>query len=319
MPRTLSRSEGRSGHGTVAGRVMAGRKVARVGRPCEAGEMDGKGIYFDNGILNDLQQLRGVSAAEVGQLRDAAKWGAFTPKLSSVIIEEVLAALVKHEALALDLFRLVSDLYGLETMIKPPDQLLTDDFVDLAFGDPLRPPEIQMPVALRWHLEALLHADAAEVAELTKAAVETSDEINDLWAKLKRAREQSRAELGPKHQAEPFEQYRREIAPALVEAYAEKVGVWRKCRDEVGLEKLLSTPSIGMLAGANASMIYARVVENRRADRGDAGDQKHALMASAADVFVTGDSELRRILQRVPLARPEVVDLNQFLLTLGIR
>ena len=42
-------------------------------------------------------------------------------------------------------------------------------------------------------------------------------------------------------------------------------------------------------------------------------------MASAADVFVTGDSELRRILQRVPLARPEVVDLNQFLLTLGIR
>jgi hypothetical protein len=42
-------------------------------------------------------------------------------------------------------------------------------------------------------------------------------------------------------------------------------------------------------------------------------------MASAVDVFVTNDAELRRILQRVPLIAPAVVDLDQLLVSLGIR
>ena len=64
---------------------------------------------------------------------------------------------------------------------------------------------------------------------------------------------------------------------------------------------------------------YARVVEGRRADRGDSRDQQHALMASAVDVFVRNDAELRCILQRVPLIAPAVVDLDQLLVSLRIR
>src|SRR2546425_937305 len=101
-----------------------------------------------------------------------------------------------------------------------------------------------MPVAMRHHVEQLVRADEREIADFVEAA-------------------ESRDELGPRHKSEPFAQYWREIAPALVEAYADKVGVWRKCRDEVGMDKLLSTPSIGMMVGANASMIYAVVVEGR--------------------------------------------------------
>ena len=157
-----------------------------------------------------------------------------------------------------------------------------------------------MPVAMRHHVEQLVRADEREIADFVEAA-------------------ESRDELGPRHKSEPFAQYWREIAPAPVEAYADKVGVWRKCRDEVGMDKLLSTPSIGMMVGANASMIYAVVVEGRAARRGDSRDQQHALMASAADVFVTDDGPLRHILQRVPLIAPAVVDLDGLLVGLGIR
>lgn len=66
-------------------------------------------------------------------------------------------------------------------------------------------------------------------------------------------------------------------------------------------------------------MMYAVVIEGRRADRGDSRDQQHALMASAADVFVTSDGGLRHIVQRVPLIAPAVVDLNALLVSVGIR
>ena len=123
--------------------------VAGDSRGREDYEMD---VYFDNNALNDLQGLRGVSGDEVHRLRAAAKDRAITPKLSFVNIDEALAALVNHRPLALDLLRLIADFFGLDRMIKPPDRLLTDDFIDLAFGDPPRPPEIQMPAAIRQHL-----------------------------------------------------------------------------------------------------------------------------------------------------------------------
>lgn len=74
-----------------------------------------------------------------------------------------------------------------------------------------------------------------------------------------------------------------------------------------------------MMVGSSASMMYAVVVEGRAAGRGDSRDLRHALMASAADVFVTSDVGLRHILQRVPLITPAVIDLNQLLVSLGIR
>ena len=39
----------------------------------------------------------------------------------------------------------------------------------------------------------------------------------------------------------------------------------RRCQD-LGIEKGLAAPNIGMMAGSKASMIYALVVEGRRVD-----------------------------------------------------
>jgi hypothetical protein len=260
----------------------------------------------------------GVSGDEVDRLRAAAKDRAITPKLSFVNIDEALAALVNHQPLALELLRLIADFFGLDRMIKPPDQLLTDDFVDLAFGDPRRRPEVQMPAVIRHHLEGLLLAHEREIADFIQAAAEAGDQINELWEGLKRARDQARGEIEPRHKKQRFGQFWRDVAPWLIEVYADKVGVARRCR-ELGVEKVLATPSVGMMVGSSASMMYAVVVEGRAAKPGDSRDQRHALMASAADVFVTSDGGLRHILQRVPVITPVVIDLNQLLVSLGIR
>jgi hypothetical protein len=156
------------------------------------------------------------------------------------------------------------------------------------------------------------------VTTFTEAATAARDQINSLWEGLKRARDQSRAEIGPANKARPFAEFWRDVAPGLVEAYADKVGVWRRCQ-AVGVDKLLATPSVGMMVSSNASMIYAVVVEGRAAKRGDSRDQQHALMATAADVFVTDDGPLRHILGRVPLIAPAVLDLDQLLVSIGVR
>ena len=181
-----------------------GQRVAGDSRGREDYEMD---VYFDNNALNDLQGLRRVSGDEVHRLRAAAKDRAITPKLSFVNIDEALAALVNHRPLALDLLRLIADFFGLDRMIKPPDRLLTDDFIDLAFGDPPRPAEIQMPAAIRQHLEALLRAEEGEIAVFVEAAAEARDQINELWEGLTRARDQARAEIGPSNKAQPFGEF----------------------------------------------------------------------------------------------------------------
>ena len=47
--------------------------------------------------------------------------------------------------------------------------------------------------------------------------------------------------------------------------------------------------------------------------RSDAGDLRHAICSSVADVFVTGDKDLRDDLKRVDIPNYEVIDLKELL------
>ncbi len=68
-----------------------------------------------------------------------------------------------------------------------------------------------------------------------------------------------------------------------------------------GLDGLLNVKSVGLAVGANLSLMYAHQFENRVPKSGDSRDILHAIIGSNADIFVTDDGELRRVLNRVPV------------------
>ena len=68
-----------------------------------------------------------------------------------------------------------------------------------------------------------------------------------------------------------------------------------------------------MAVGSALSFAYAETFEKRTPKLGDSRDMQHAVLASAADVFVTHDAALARLLSRIPQVCFEVVDLDKLL------
>jgi hypothetical protein len=101
-----------------------------------------------------------------------------------------------------------------------------------------------------------------------------------------------------------FDVFWRSAAETLALGFAFDVGLGEECRRR-GAAGLLEVRPVRFATGAMASLIYAQVVGDGRESRyphiGDGYDLHHALMASAADVFVTYDKRLANLLDRVPL------------------
>ena len=62
----------------------------------------------------------------------------------------------------------------------------------------------------------------------------------------------------------------------------------------------------------SAAFAYAQTFEGRKAKASDSPDMRHAASATAADVFVTCDDQLRRLVRRAAIL-PGVVDLPEFI------
>ena len=77
----------------------------------------------------------------------------------------------------------------------------------------------------------------------------------------------------------------------------------------------LDVRAVRLGVGAALSLVFFQVVERRQPDRGDGYDQWHAIQSSAADVFVTRDDRLARLLARVPIEGFRAVTSLRDLLT----
>jgi hypothetical protein len=105
----------------------------------------------------------------------------------------------------------------------------------------------------------------------------------------------------------PFDEYLAESGLYLAEALADSVGVGDACRRR-GISGLLKRRALTLCVGSQMSWIYSQTVpwaggiETRQTDPGDGYDNWHALEASAADIFVTGDDGLAKNLKRLKIA-----------------
>jgi hypothetical protein len=66
--------------------------------------------------------------------------------------------------------------------------------------------------------------------------------------------------------------------------------------------------------GIRLSYIYDLLLERDGIKKSDGADQHHAISAAAAaQIFVTADTRLLKIISRVPMAEFEAIDLRGFL------
>jgi len=106
-----------------------------------------------------------------------------------------------------------------------------------------------------------------------------------------------------------FEDFWKRFAGKLAECFAEHVGVLDACMKR-SIKGLLELRSLRLAVGINLSLIYAQTFEERTPDIGDSRDIHHAIIASAADRFVTQDEEFTRLLSQIPIEDFEVMNLN---------
>lgn len=68
-----------------------------------------------------------------------------------------------------------------------------------------------------------------------------------------------------------------------------------------------------MAVGSSLSVAYAETFEKRTPKMGDSRDMQHAVLATVADVFVTHDGPLARLVARIPMDSFRVLDLRALL------
>jgi hypothetical protein len=218
----------------------------------------------------------------------------------------------------------------LRRIVKPAHQLLTDDIVSyVETGQPAG--AFLEDVELRGIKLAVKQWDPAK----SPGERDWQSIIRDAWNE----RDQFQS-----HMAEMLEELRRKIvttqdtipetfdnhwtkqrmvvADTFVESfapYARRADVLESCKRR-GIGGLLEIRSMRLAVTATLSLMYSQLYNDGqqiRASRpSDAADIRHAISASAADVFVTNDHRLDKQLSRVRVEDFQVMNLSSFLAAL---
>jgi hypothetical protein len=108
-----------------------------------------------------------------------------------------------------------------------------------------------------------------------------------------------------------FDDFWRWLRPQKLSVVLGRVG------EHVTIAAAAHFPPLLAAAGVAASLMFAQTVERRAAKRGDSRDLHHAVIASAAQVFVTHDAEFARRLVRVPGLSFRVASLTELVAILS--
>ena len=267
--------------------------------------------YLDTNVFDHLYKKIGCTSADIANLRKKIYGRELSIPLSIHVLEEILLDRRARPELMVAKIKLTLSLGNFRRMVKPCDQLLTDDLrAYAATGEAARPfIGADLQNIITDGISELVETDGEDLDEEMIAALEAARGQKERFLEHLR----DAAQPGPAAAAS-FEQYFASAGPAMAKSLAQRAGVADEC-EQRGIAGLLELRSVRMSVGASLSFNYARALEGAPAPGGDSRELLHAVSAAAvAATLVTDDARLRRILARVPLANFEVIDLPTFLL-----
>jgi hypothetical protein len=280
-------------------------------------------VYFDKNVLSHiLASQRGaartndVTTNDLAALREAVAERKIVNLLSPMHLQEAVSALnAPSPDVAQEELQLILDLMETRQILKFPNDLLTHDIFSYA-----RRESSSWPLVRNYHDLDELFSHGGDVDKRKEALAETVQQNEDFLTATTNATDNDREfvleEFGG--QKPTFEDFYAKKVPerilGLIEGaqrYTRKGWLIKACKER-GIDGMLKVSSIAVAAGASLSYQYARIFSeiSRREDkrRGDAPDLGHALLASAADVFVTHDKDFASWFRRIPHKSVEVLD-----------
>lgn len=269
--------------------------------------------YFDTNIFDRLEQRRGVTDWDVYRLGRAVRHEQLAVILSFLNIEETLFVVESYPEKARSRVNLILEIGSRKLFARGQDEIMYDDVQSYALCTPPVSPFCAFEPFMELAIRNLMQPTAEALAELREIICET----RTAKARFQSCLEACRSELLPHAKAIGGKNYRFDAywsnnSAWLLESIAETAGVLSEAKSR-GLDGLLKVKSVGLAVGANLSLMYAHQFENRVPKSGDSRDVLHAIIGSNADVFVTDDGELRRVLNRVPVDGFRAVGLEETL------
>ena len=271
-------------------------------------------FYFDANVVDHLYKRIGVRDCDVRGLALATRTKRIKILASDPLVEELLSTFRSDRVVAraeIGLLLRISDVR--RDTIKPHEELVLEDIRAFASGRPLpgRFIDAERGKRLEKRLRRFAEEDI-EPAGLTESLNETQvqkERIRDGLATARDAVQTEKKKL--KSMLPDFPTYLQPIGSGLVNRLAQLAGLPKEAADKQTPE-LLKIRSVGMYAGASASLVFAQTFEGRTPKISDSRDLMHAIVASESRVFVTDDEQFRRTLSRVPINDFEVIDLPEF-------
>ncbi|HLW69241.1 MAG TPA: hypothetical protein VKS22_01325 [Candidatus Binataceae bacterium] len=272
--------------------------------------------YLDTNVFDHLYKKVGCSGADIANLRKKIYGRELSIPLSIHTLEEILLDRRARPELLVAKIKLTLSLANFRRMVKPCDQLLSDDIrAYAATGEAALPfIDANLQNIISDGLTELIETDGEELDEdLIAALEETRRQKEHFRDGIRMHRAENQEAAASIAGQVTFDEYFDLMAPSAARSFAERAGALAECENR-GLEGLLNIRSVRMSVGASLSFIYAWSFEELSPNIGDSKDLLHAASAAAvAETFVTDDATLRRIVARVPLDGFEALDLPAFL------
>jgi hypothetical protein len=270
-------------------------------------------VYLDTNVFDHIHKRLGVSDGDVSALKAAKAKGSVCFLLSLSVFEEVFCAIKSDPVLGIRELLLVYEFADLERVLKPVQLLVMGEITSYAKGAPRPEPFLEEGDPVRNSLRALASPTQRDIDDLVPLMDESRAQREEFRDGMRAARnEVLKSAKGLRGWKPSFLDYWGRLAEPFAEGYAERAEVLDECKVR-GIAGLLALPSVRMGVGINLSLAYAETFEGHAPEMGDSRDQQHAVLASAADIFVTQDQRFATLLQRIPIAGLQIMDLCNFL------
>jgi hypothetical protein len=272
--------------------------------------------YLDTNVFDHIYKKVGCNGADIANLRKKIYGRELSIPLSIHTLEEILLERGARPERLVAKIKLTLSLANFRRMVKPCDQLLSDDIRAYAStGEAARPfIDADLQNTISDGITELIETDGEDLDE---EMVQALDATRSQKERFKLRIQQTQTETGQlaatATQQVNFAQYFEMMAPTVARRFADRMGVLQECETR-GIEGLLKIRSVRITVGATLSFIYAWAFEGQSPKASDSTDLLHATSGAAvAETFVSDDRQLRRIVSRVPVEGFEVLDLPAFL------
>jgi len=269
-------------------------------------------LYFDTNVFDRL--LEGSPS----DLRRLASWkasGGPVIVLSVLNLEEVMQAEPRDPEKFRRLMRTILHWFNGEMVVKPIDQLLSENVMSYADGQGAVQPILsgeQLTTIQKGMNQFLLDRSDPGVLERLTAILETyaqnrsyKEAIEAVSPELRMAAREDRH----RRAARSFEAFFRDSSTKFAETFARKCGVFERCAARGVGRMVQEIGSVRALSGILCSTVYSHAVEGREVQTSDSRDLQHFTLASSvADVFVTKERSLSYRVRRIPVPSVTIWD-----------